>query len=307
MAESVDDEVDALLGTGAAAQSDAQEGHAEDADGDEAPPTFEEALTLCPVHADAAAGTENGDDGGEQAPALAVLMAMGFARDAAAAALSQAANDVERAAALLLESDSEQGPGSAPGGVLRADRASGDVDSDEELAKALYLSELQQEQRRLQAQVQEKERENEEKQKRQTTAYGSPFDFGAVGDVGEASAADSTGTRRGGWPSGLGRFATKAAAVGNKLDAKLTKAADKLDKSADRLADKATAGVQKMSKNLSSRAASWKSSLGKKISDAASEVVIEAKAALDLDAPPLDSPLLCYQVGCGWALAPIEG
>ena len=137
MAESVDDEVDALLGTGAAAQSDAQEGHAEDADGDEAPPTFEEALTLCPVHADAAAGTENGDDGGEQAPALAVLIAMGFARDAAAAALSQAANDVERAAALLLESDSEQGPGSAPGGVLRADRAGGDVDSDEELAKAL--------------------------------------------------------------------------------------------------------------------------------------------------------------------------
>ena len=77
--------------------------YAEDADGDEAPPTFEEALTLCPVHADAAAGTENGDDGGEQAPALAVLMAMGFARDAAAAALSQAANDVERAAALLLD------------------------------------------------------------------------------------------------------------------------------------------------------------------------------------------------------------
>jgi len=49
------------------------------------------------------AGTENGDDGGAQAPALAVLMAMGFARDAAAAALSQAANDVERAAALLLD------------------------------------------------------------------------------------------------------------------------------------------------------------------------------------------------------------
>ncbi len=84
-----------------------------------------------------------------------------------------------------------------------------------------------------------------------------------------------------GWPSALtSGLATKAAAVGQNLDAKLTKAADKLDKSADRLADKAAAGVQMMSKNLSSRAASWKSSWGKKIFEAAGEAAQKAGTAL---------------------------
>ena len=118
---------------------------------------------------------------------------MGFLRDSAASALAQTSNDVERAAALLVDAGGD------------ADGGGGEVDDDEELAKSLYLSELQHHQKRLQEQVNQKEREIQEKQQREASGYGSPFDFSAVSDPGAsvadpsaAAAGSRAGSRRGG-------------------------------------------------------------------------------------------------------------
>jgi len=131
--------------------------------------------------------------GGGEEEALQLLLFMGFRRNAAEAALAQTANDVERAAALLVDAGGD------------ADGGGGEVDDDEELAKSLYLSELQHHQKRLQEQVNQKEREIQEKQQREASGYGSPFDFSAVSDPGAsvadpsaAAAGSRAGSRRGG-------------------------------------------------------------------------------------------------------------
>ena len=143
---------------------------------------------MCETHT-----TNSSDGGGGGEEALQLLLSLGFGRDAAAAALAQTSNDVERAAALLVDAGGD------------ADGGGGEVDDDEELAKSLYLSELQHHQKRLQEQVNQKEREIQEKQQREASGYGSPFDFSAVSDPGAsvadpsaAAAGSRAGSRRGG-------------------------------------------------------------------------------------------------------------
>ena len=206
---------------------------------------------------------------------LEKLVCMGFERDAAAAALVQTGDNLEHAVALLTGSAEGTGGGVAGG-------ADGAFD-DDALAKAVYLGELQQQRQHLEQQLQDKHRQIQEQN--QPTAYGSPFDFGALAQHSTASSSrggEGFGNIGSSWSS---KFASKAAAVGQKIDLgafnsttssifgmmdkKLTQAADKFDKTADRLADKAAAGVQKaslnFSSNVSSKASAWKSSFSRKV------------------------------------------
>jgi hypothetical protein len=203
---------------------------------------------------------------------LEKLVCMGFDRDAAAAALLQTGDNLEHAVALLTGSAEGTGGGVEGGGDGAFD--------DDELAKAVYLGELQQQRQHLEQQLQEKHRQIQEQN--QPTAYGSPFDFGALSQHSTSSSSRGGEAFGHSWSS---KFASKAAAVGQKIDLgafnsttssifgmmdkKLTQAADKFDKTADRFADKAVAGVHKaslnFSSNVSSKASAWKSSFSRKV------------------------------------------
>lgn len=222
---------------------------------EEAPPPFDEALALCPlvdseVSSERPSGKLQGTARVQEAPSateggIEALVAMGFAHDAAVAALLHADNDVETAVALLA-----------------ADKAD----------------------------VQEQ------------------------GDLKRVVGTDSTSnTQASKWVQSFrsmapSAIASKAMAFGQKLDAKLTLAANQFDKTfdkADELGDKAAAGVQKMSLNVASKASSFGSAFGRKISGvgavsgkAASGVLQEAKAVLELSLP-LDTATVSHQLRTG--------
>ena len=231
---------------------------------EEAPPPFDEAVALCPL-VDTAAEISNpfqappsppeGAGGvpadGEADGRLEAMAAMGFARDAAAAALVHTQNDVETAVALLAAAadDANEQPAAPPSTQQASTQRASERPGDGGGWKSSFKS-----------------------------------------------IASTT-------------FASKAMALGQKLDATWLQAADKFDKTfdkADRLGDKAAAGVhkgvQKMSLDVASKASSLSSSLGRKVSGASaagSKAAKEAKAALEVPSIPLHAATVSHQLRTG--------